>query len=170
MTKSEEEMMLSDQVLYNRLNGNGISLDPFPIDLEKTIRDTPVNRDFMSNKYGGSSVAVFPSISKERVEQHGYNDFMYLTMKYHPNAPQVPGAPGLFFGAGRIPEEWRNWTKIQRVFTRLQSGIWLHVGMYRLKFSNPLSKEEWSRGDMATVCLRWRLYHFCHLLANFKPR
>jgi hypothetical protein len=170
MTKKEEEMMLSDQVLYNRLDGNGISLDPFPIDLEKTIRDTPVNRDFMSERYGGSSVAAFPSISKERVAQHGYDDFMYLSMKYHPNAPQVPGAPGLFFNAGETDEDWRTWPEIQRAFTRLQSGIWLHVGMYQLKFSKPLSKEEWGRSDMATVCLHWRFYQFCHLLANCKPR
>ncbi|KAF5374200.1 hypothetical protein D9758_004621 [Tetrapyrgos nigripes] len=157
MTKIEEKMMLSDEAFHSRLRLEGIQLDPMPINLIKTILDIPVRREFMRDRYGGSAISCFPGIAQERVDQHGYSDFMYLNMKYHPNAPQVPGAPGLFYNAGETNEDWTDpsWGKKMRVFTRLESGVWLKMGIYDLFYSKPLSREEWSRDDMATMRTAW---------------
>ncbi|THU82992.1 hypothetical protein K435DRAFT_690410 [Dendrothele bispora CBS 962.96] len=151
-------MRLSDHILYERLKN--VQLDLFPIDLDVTTLNTTITRDFMSNRYGGSSVSCFPTISEEKFRQHGYNDFMYLSMKYHPHAPQVPGAPGLFFQPGtasqrNTDDSELNENKIYRVFTRLSSGIWLKVGLYEFGTSEPLSVEEWTRKDMKTMRDIW---------------
>ncbi|THU89166.1 hypothetical protein K435DRAFT_560385, partial [Dendrothele bispora CBS 962.96] len=126
----------------------------FPIDLDITTLNT-ITRDFMSDRYGGSAIACRPTISKEKLRRHGYNDFMYLNMRYHPHAPQVPGAPGLYFrpGKGR-PRDWTE-NRVYRAFTRLSSGIWLKMGLYVLGFSEPLSIEEWRRNDMKTMRDVW---------------
>ncbi|THU89178.1 hypothetical protein K435DRAFT_865582 [Dendrothele bispora CBS 962.96] len=155
LTKKEEEMRLSDHVLHTRLKD--IQLDLFPIDLDITTLNTTITRDFMSDRYGGSNIACFPKISKEKIRRHGYNDFMYLNMRFHPHAPQVPGAPGLYFRPGKARPSDTEWTenRVYRLFTRLSSGIWLKMGLYVIGFSEPLSIEEWKRNDMKTMRDVW---------------
>ena len=94
LTKKEQEMCISDYVLYSRLKN--IQLDLFLIDLDKFTLDKTISRDFMSDRYGGSNIACFPTIGREKLEHHGRDNFMYMNMRYHPHAPQVPGAPGLY--------------------------------------------------------------------------
>ena len=100
-----------------------------------------VSRDFMASKYGGSMQATFPDISQKHKDKHGLDDFMYLHPAYQPVAPQVPGACGLFF----IPHTsvGREWPRLQRVFTRIESNVWQYMGMYRLTSSPSLTRREW---------------------------
>jgi len=142
-------MCVSDYVLYSRLKN--IQLDLFLIDLDKFTLDKTISRDFMSDRYGGSNIACFPTIGREKLEHHGRDNFMYMNMRYHPHAPQVPGAPGLYFHPGEAGSI--EWDTVQLVFTRLTSGKWCQMGDYELAYSKPLSAEEWNRPDMKTVRL-----------------
>ncbi|THU78144.1 hypothetical protein K435DRAFT_845899 [Dendrothele bispora CBS 962.96] len=161
LKKKEEDFCLSDQVLYSRLKD--IQLDLYPISLEPSILHSTVTRQFMCHQYGGSNAACFPNISQERVEKHGYNDFMYLNLNLNPHAPQVPGAPGLYFNATARPliadddedDKVDNWPDLQRVYVRLEGGVWLKVGIYKMTRSKPLSKEEMGRDDMAKMRATW---------------
>ncbi|KDR74295.1 hypothetical protein GALMADRAFT_575368 [Galerina marginata CBS 339.88] len=117
-----------------------IGLDLFDITLDKFSQEVRVGRDFMSSVYGGSMQATFPKIRKELVAKHGMNDFAYLNPDYQPEAPEVPGAPGLFFGTEAGPD--RDGT--HRVLTRIGSNSWQYMGMYVIKSCPSLSKEEWA--------------------------
>ena len=82
-----------------------------------------------------------PEISKKHKEKHGMDNFLYLHLAYQPVAPQVPGACGLLLRTRTsIGEEWPT---LQRVFTRIDSGVWQYMGMYRLTSSPSLTKREW---------------------------
>ncbi|KIY53015.1 hypothetical protein FISHEDRAFT_11916, partial [Fistulina hepatica ATCC 64428] len=65
--------------------------------LDKNDVDVVASRAFLSNYYGGNTQATFPKVRKEKVAEHGLNDFMYPSLVINPMAPQVPGFPGLWF-------------------------------------------------------------------------
>lgn len=138
--KKNENLVFNVDTVRERLR-NGPGLDIFLITLEKSIRDEAVSRKFMSHQYGGSSQATSPNISKKFLEKHGLNDWLYLSLDYHPHAPQVPGAPGLFFSVGD-PGVWEGES---RVFTRITQNpaLWQYMGQYELTSAPSLTKEEW---------------------------
>jgi hypothetical protein len=96
----------------------------------------------MATTYGGSFVDTFPHIKLERLAEHGYDNFMYISPLYNPNAPQVPGYPGLYYECCDFPDEER--AKIRRLFFLLGDGWWLYLGQYRLARVEDLTKEEWN--------------------------
>ena len=104
-----------------------------------------VSRVFLSSVYGGNQQQTFPTISKEKLDIHGLDDFMYPNLLFNPCAPQMPGAPGLFFRARGQPAG--HWPKVQRVITRIDSNAWQYVGQYKLSPAPSLTKDEWAAED-----------------------
>src|SRR6266436_3649189 len=95
-----------------------IGYEPYEINLPPHITSVEIKRVFMSKTYGGSFVKTFPSISRKFFDRHGMNDFMYMTCDYNPLAPQIPGAPGLFFECCDFSENGAR-KIIRRVFVRI---------------------------------------------------
>lgn len=141
--KSKNPFSLSPSSIHRRIASIGV--DPYPIVREDTT-DAIVTRYFMSAVYGGSPVDTFPPIKKELLAKHGLNDFMYPSLEMNPEAPQLPGAPGLFYegGFGRPADEW---PRIQRVIVRLGRSLWFYVGSYKLAPTDSLTRLEWANQD-----------------------
>lgn len=142
--KKKEGLAFSLDTIRDRMLT--IGLDPFHIPLDRSIRDTDIPRLFLSHEYGGSPQETFPNIRKDKLREHGLNDFMCLNLDLNPCAPATPGAPGLFFTTHWGPAN--PWPKIQRVVCRLSSGKWLYQGQYKLAPSESLTKEEWARESL----------------------
>ncbi|KAF8905775.1 hypothetical protein CPB84DRAFT_1676233 [Gymnopilus junonius] len=117
-----------------------IGLDLYDITLDRASQEVWVTREFMSATYGGSMQATCPSIGKKLLARHGLNDFCYLNLDYQPQAPQIPGAPGLFYST----ESGGDWKGDQRVLTRVRPNEWQYMGMYAIKTCKSLTKEEWA--------------------------
>ncbi len=66
---------------------------------------------------------------------------MYLNLCYNPHAPQVPGAPGLYYGWAGDP------TMTFRLICRTESNEWTYVGEYKMGPCAPLTVEEWNSQD-----------------------
>ncbi|KAH6884372.1 hypothetical protein BKA70DRAFT_1077464, partial [Coprinopsis sp. MPI-PUGE-AT-0042] len=90
-----ENLRFDLKVLWSRLATAKIPPDLFSIMLEREIRDVCISQVFLSKTWGGGSVATFPNVSAEKLDQHGLNDFMYPGPGSQPGASDVPGAPGL---------------------------------------------------------------------------
>ncbi|KAG5639141.1 hypothetical protein H0H81_006400 [Sphagnurus paluster] len=148
--KKKEGRGLSMDTVRDRLLTVG--LDLYPIPLDKAIQDVTVTRKFLSAQYGGNTQATFPDIRKELLEEHGLDDFMYPNLDFNPHAPEMPGAPGLFFAAIGRPAD--DWPQINRVITRISSGIWQYQGQYKMTPVESLTKEEWA-AQKYKVRLTW---------------
>lgn len=92
---------LSFDTVSARLRTNNVNLEPYPIDLERDILEVTTRRDFMSqaDAYGGNMQETYPTIPKPTFKRTGLRDFMYLSLLCNPDAPEMPGAPGLLFNA-----------------------------------------------------------------------
>lgn len=143
--KKKQNVSLSPDTVRERLKNIGYEL--YPIELDKSIQDVTVTREFMSKVYGGNSQETLPKISEKKLAVHGLNDFMYLNLDFNPHAPQVPGAPGLYFDIDSdpyvLPAE-DDWPKIMRLFSRIQPKIWIYCGHYKMNRVHSLTKEEWA--------------------------
>ena len=71
--KSIADMTVSEEVIKSRLEPIGIR--PFKINLPRAEVNMMVSRKFMSAVYGGSSEGTFPPIGKDKLAEHGMNDF-----------------------------------------------------------------------------------------------
>ncbi|THU94632.1 hypothetical protein K435DRAFT_966781 [Dendrothele bispora CBS 962.96] len=153
LKKNGTDLCLSPEVLYSRLK----DIDFYPNFRDPSILCSTVSRRFMSHRYGGSKATCFPNIRQKRVKEHGYNDFMFLNPNLNPHAPQIPGAPGLYLEVRPSKADYNvnNFPNLKRVYVRLRVGAWLKVGIYKLTRSEPLSKEEMSRADMAKMRSAW---------------
>ncbi|KNZ76868.1 hypothetical protein J132_07054 [Termitomyces sp. J132] len=142
--KKDQACVLTAGTVRDRLQQ--IGLDPFPIALPKSITDATFQRDFLSRHYGGNMRATFPIIRRDMIAATGLDDFMYINLRYNPHAPEMPGAPGLWYtvGQGRRIARAHPWTKEQRVMSRLVTGIWQYQGQYALIPADSLTKEEWA--------------------------
>ncbi|KAK0448108.1 hypothetical protein EV421DRAFT_1706184 [Armillaria borealis] len=124
----------------------------YPVNLDPEIRDFAVDRRFMSQFWGGNTQETFPNIAQKFLDVHHTNDFMYLNLNMNPHAPQMPGAPGLFFSSRSnvgSAEWYRSGT--QRVFSRIDSKKWQYMGQYEMERAAPLTVEEWGRQHHAVV-------------------
>lgn len=142
-------MGLGAGTLRAQLEAANIELEPYPIALESEIRDCSVRRDFMSQHYGGSAIACFPSISAVNVGRTGHRNFMYPNLVPNPDAPMIPGAPGLFLEAvGCSAEEFKaSWAEVSvthKVLTRLGTNDFSYVGEYLVRATASLTREEWN--------------------------
>ncbi|TFK60017.1 hypothetical protein BDN72DRAFT_553865 [Pluteus cervinus] len=132
----------SRDTVYQRLKPLG--LDFFPVSLPKHEQDHAFSRLFISSIYGGSVKGSRPAIGASFFDKTGLKDFLYLNLEHHLHAPQVPGAPGLYLSltmSGKGPGI--DISGVWIVFTRLASDEWGYMGLYELKLSQPLRKEEW---------------------------
>ncbi|KAJ3826845.1 hypothetical protein EV361DRAFT_865656 [Lentinula raphanica] len=144
--KKDEEMQLP-------LNPNTIlplldAMENFPVTLPLAERSVTVSRDFMNHTFGGGVRKSFVKIRQEKVNEHGYNDFLYLTKEVDTLAPSIPGQPGLFFSTREAFDleytpVWMKEPYIFRVFTRLTSGYWLYQGQYKFAHCKTLTATEW---------------------------
>ncbi|KAK0228165.1 hypothetical protein IW262DRAFT_1490235 [Armillaria fumosa] len=141
--KKKAVMQLSQDSIRARLNP--IGLDIFPIPLPWTTANIGVSREFISKYYGGSPQSTFPSIGQKFIDLHGDIEYMYLNLEYNPHAPQVPGAPGLFYG-------WEaDGTEIFRLIVCVGRNEWNYMGEYRMGPCAPLTVEEWNSQDRVTT-------------------
>lgn len=151
--KKKDGIKLDADSILTRFTAAGIPLGLYPTGCDKSLQDTAVRRDFMSETFGGNRRQVFPSIDQRRVQEHGYNDFMYLCPEWQPIAPEVPGAPGLWL----TNEDCQCDGQIRRLFTRISRSpaLWQYQGQYELKRAQSLTKEEWGRQstEVSKTCL-----------------
>ncbi|KAF5329336.1 hypothetical protein D9619_009278 [Psilocybe cf. subviscida] len=86
----------------------------------------------------------------DKLKEHGMNDFMFMNTEFQPQAPEVPGAPGLWFNPNDNGHIGRH-----RVFTKINmanpNNKWLYVGQYDVRLANPsrLSVQEWRAQPVA---------------------
>lgn len=124
--------------LRRRLDGYQ-SLD---VDLEPQIRDVLVTRKFMSETYGGSPQPLYPSISEaKRAAMGGHqHKFAFPTLKRNPEAPLMPGQPGLLCRAlSTVP--WGN--EEIKLIVGIGEAMWGYMGNYVTTKTDSLTKEEW---------------------------
>ena len=140
--KKAEGLTLSLDSIHDRLKGVGYK--PYPVELDDETRNKTVTRAFISAQYGGSAFSTFPTISKEHLDRHKMNDWMFPNLSFNPYAPQMAGAPGLLFVAGDPKDDWPT---IQRVIVGLDTNAWLYIGFYQMLRSASLTQEEWLRQD-----------------------
>lgn len=153
------------ETVWNRLNS--IGHEPYPIPLDDSLSRVTVTREFLTSLYGGNIQQTFPSIAAERFEVHGLDDFMFPNLDFNPCAPQIPGAPGLFFR----PRPLDSWPKVQRVITRIDHNAWQYVGQYKMTASTPLTKEEWALEDYQVFPPSSLAVSVCsNSLSRFVPR
>lgn len=136
----------------NALGPDG--LVPFPIDLEDDIKMATVTRAWMSDTYGGNRQAGCPDIDTKKFP-HGIDDWAYMTYEFNPNAPRVPGAPGLSFGCWGGEGEF---LPESRIIMRTKTPRWLYMGFYVSYPSSPLTAEEWS-AQPAAVSYKWPMHN-----------
>ncbi|KAH9483250.1 hypothetical protein JR316_0005354 [Psilocybe cubensis] len=124
-----------------------IGLDLFNITLDKERIDLIVPRAFLHATYGGSPMQIFPRIGPKFLKIHGLNDFMYLSPLFQPEAPQVPGAPGLYLDS-HPPQGSKKgqWAKLMRVFTKISDSPSKsqYMGQYQICSCKSLTKDEWA--------------------------
>ncbi|KDQ52049.1 hypothetical protein JAAARDRAFT_184640 [Jaapia argillacea MUCL 33604] len=122
--------------VYERIRT--IGFEPYPITLDEGIKDVKVPRAFVSNLFGGNPQKTFPEVASERVQQHGYDNFMMLNCNYNPEAPKYPGSPGLFYSprAETRPE--------QRVFVGIKPKEFGYKGQYELVEVDSLTSDEFT--------------------------
>ncbi|KAF8173809.1 hypothetical protein K438DRAFT_130287 [Mycena galopus ATCC 62051] len=107
--------------------------------------------------YGGNSQAAFPAIAEEWYTKTGHRYFMYPNLVLNPDAPMVPGAPGLFLDAtGRPARECTvEWTaNTYKVLTRLGTNDNLYMGEYVIQAADSLTQAEWT-DQTPTMRNRW---------------
>lgn len=115
--------------------------------MDQVTRETMVTRFFMSSEYGGNMQETFPRPRKKFLDKHGMDDFMFLPTEYQPEAPQLPGAPGLWF----CTTAGEDLVGTLRVFVKVilaagsKKSVYQYQGMYEVHAANPpsLTVQEW---------------------------
>jgi hypothetical protein len=145
-----EDVQFDDDISNKRYKAHGISPFPIPINVSRDVYEVTVPRFFMCNVYGGNPVQVRPKISEENLTGHGFDNFFYLALDAHPQAPRIPGSPGLFFSIGDDESDQASEPEpgLLRVFTRIYTkpkALWQYQGQYQIRASESITKEEWAR-------------------------
>ncbi|KIY52175.1 hypothetical protein FISHEDRAFT_56151 [Fistulina hepatica ATCC 64428] len=140
--KNEEDLRLSPEILRSRLHAANISLTEFPIEnMEKDVLDAAFDRRMISRIYGGSPEQTFPRPSAAKLAEHGLDDFFCPSLMINPDAPKLPGFPGLFF------RPWRRMPlrllPAMRVIVRLGPNQWQYMGQYEVRPAESLTVAEW---------------------------
>lgn len=84
---------------------------------------------------------IFPKISAKRVKLHGIDDWAFPSLDFNPHAPQIPGAPGLFY----VPQDASGKPYTKRVIVRLDQDKWLYVGLYSFIALDSLTSAEYAQ-------------------------
>jgi hypothetical protein len=143
--QSDDAGFLLDTV-HSRMRMIGYEL--YDITVPAHILEAAFSREYIKDTYGGNMIHTFPPIAQKHVDRHGLRNFMFLNRDFNPYAPQIPGAPGLFFEC----EEYTKERGIQRVFTRLAVNEWQQEGFYELVPCLSLTKDEWRAQKPSVSC------------------
>ncbi|THH05488.1 hypothetical protein EW145_g4760 [Phellinidium pouzarii] len=132
---------LPADVIFSRIRDIGV--DIFPIGTDVFLLNYLFKREDLSAACGGSPQGTFPKISNVKYTSlHPYKRFMCPSLEYNPHAPQIPGAPGLYF-ALRDTRLWPN--REELVISRYDANKWNVMGLYDIKMSKALTGEEFQR-------------------------
>ncbi|KAF7331052.1 hypothetical protein MVEN_02445500 [Mycena venus] len=143
--KLERSEGLGAGTLHARLISAGISTEPYPINLDETL---------CASITGGNSQAAFPAIAEEWCTKTGHRYFTYPNRIQNPDAPMVPGAPGLFLAAvGRSAKECNvEWT------SGIYKAEWTdQKQQMRNRWCKKLAKKDWGRITRTRIALRRQL-------------
>ncbi|EKM58941.1 uncharacterized protein PHACADRAFT_180986 [Phanerochaete carnosa HHB-10118-sp] len=149
--KVKKNLTFSDRILYRRLRQIGFEIYPIEDNVNKFFL---FSRYYFSNRFGGSFVETFPTISAQKVREHGLDDWAFPSLEFNPHAPQVPGAPGLIYEPGGSVLNCEPNKRTCRMFVRLDAGKWLYVGMYTFVGAEPLTPQEFA-DQPAKMKLTW---------------
>jgi hypothetical protein len=138
---------LLPKTLRERLKPIGLGIPDQYFTVDQVTRETTVTRAFMSSAYGGNMQETFPSPAKKFLDKHGMNDFMFLPSAYQPEAPQMPGAPGLWFcttAGDDLPGTLRVFVKVV-LAAGSKKSVYQYQGMYEVHAADPpsLTVQEW---------------------------
>ena len=74
-----DKKSLDDVSVFTRLSRVGLEI--FPVTIEDKIKELSVSRMwFLAPHFGGSAVQTHPRIGKKKLQQHGFDNFMYATL------------------------------------------------------------------------------------------
>lgn len=141
------DLALNPNTIRDRLKPIGLDIQDQYFTIDQATREAMVTRLFMSAEYGGNPVKTFSTPKESFLRRHGMNDFMYVNTDYQPHAPEVPGAPALWFDCEVATIAYIN----KRTLTKIQdtesehNDKWLYVGHYDDMPADPpfLTVEEW---------------------------
>ena len=142
-------MALLPSTLRDRLKPIGLDIQDQYFTLDQATREVVVTRLFMSKTYGGNMQMTFPIPAPKFLDVHGMDDFMFLPTAFQPEAPLLPGAPGLWFNNNDNEE---GLDKPQRVFVQVvpvvgsKKSVYQFMGMYMVRPAVPayLTVEEYA--------------------------
>ncbi|KJA21624.1 hypothetical protein HYPSUDRAFT_216177 [Hypholoma sublateritium FD-334 SS-4] len=138
--KKDMRMALLASTLRDRLKPIGLEIQDQFFTLDQATREVVVRRLFISQTYGGSMQETFPKPASKFLDVHGMNDFMFLPTEYQPEAPLLPGAPGLWFCSDPYYDRFE---EMQRVFVKVvpvvgsKKSVYQYMGMYKLRSAAP---------------------------------
>ncbi|KAE9392117.1 hypothetical protein BT96DRAFT_1058565 [Gymnopus androsaceus JB14] len=121
---------------------NDLQCSRYNVTLEPALQWKPVSRKFISNTYGGSDVASYPTISEENVARHGRRHWLFWNSENHPSAPKRPGESGVRYSL-RPWDTVRDVDTVKHGFARMSSGKWLYMGDYKWCIAPALTQTEW---------------------------
>ncbi|KJA28750.1 hypothetical protein HYPSUDRAFT_33099 [Hypholoma sublateritium FD-334 SS-4] len=149
--KKNVGMALLSSTLRDRLKPIGLEIQDQYFTIDQATREVAVSRLFISTTYGGNMQQTFPNPARKFLDVHGMDDFMFLPTEYQPEAPLLPGAPGLWFciDPGYVYDRF---DKLRRVFVKVvpmvgsKASVYQFMGMYRLSPAVPayLTVEEYA--------------------------
>ena len=74
-----DKKSLDDISVFTRLSK--IGLEVFPVTIEAKVKELSVSRPgVLSKNFGGSPMGVHPKISPKNLQNHGFDNFMYVTL------------------------------------------------------------------------------------------
>ncbi len=134
---------LDEDTLAARLKP--IGLDVYTVPMDQADASVPGSREFFSHHFGGAPQGTCRSSGKKFLQDHPEarrRDFISLKLTWNPHAPSIPGAPGLYFGAG-AEDDWTEDMSPLSMLIFLGSGQWLYLGEYKMGKTAPLTTREW---------------------------
>jgi hypothetical protein len=134
---------MSRELLIARISTLG---QPFHVDATRlTHNQLETSQTVLTRNYGGKPNRLFPKISNNKFQEHGFDHWMTPDPNHHPFLPPSPGWPGLVVfadGDQRIEREMRN--RLFRVVIQRSPGHFEYAGQYELKSLGRVSPGEWN--------------------------
>lgn len=157
------------QTIKDRLKLIGLEVQNQYFTIDQATREKTVTRTAISYKYGGNPRTTFPNPPREKFAVHGMNDFMFMVATdRQPEAPQIPGAPGLWLST----EINTVFNQIKRVFVKVRpaknpkakTSRYQYMGMYELKTAAMpyLTREEYAAQShlVSALCSKKSFWFF----------
>lgn len=148
LAKIKKNTQLEFATVLDRLESVGAN-EVYPI--HRAEKYITFSRMYLTYLYGGSFVSTFPRISEDRVNLHGIDNLGFPNLEFNPNAPVVPGAPGLLFTSRLNAFGNKPW--VSKVFIPWKGDhTWGYMGDYRFIPAPSLSAEEFAVQNPAVRC------------------